>query len=492
MRLRQPRPVRQRGARRGAGPRRARDRAHLQRCPARSTGAGRLRCARPSADEADDDCRGGRGGRRGRGDRAERPRTRVDDYDDEDEDEEDMTRRAAPSPPIAATARASARTRRAQARPTPPPRAARRRSPLAGRPAAAAAPAATGRRRRRRRRRGRRRRRRGRRGGRRMRDEAQAGDVYAWAWPARLGGDDPYEWRGPVPQSAAGGRRAGAAAEPAPRPAAATASRPSRRGGRRPTGSTASAVPSQHAARGHLGRTARGARQAGRSRRSRAAAAERRPRPSRHRGVETQADEAARRRRGVVAVEPTAVDTGPSSATAAGRPERRSPSPSRSPWPNRLAARPRDEPGRRPLPRRPWPHPIRPRSSRRPPLRGGAGGAGRLTRRRASGRRSSARTRCPVGRQPSRLDVSRGRIGTAASDLPSPFARLKTALAAPRCSACSPRRRRRRFAQGDAAASRSSATPRSRPSCTRRPIRSSPPPGSIRRTCGSTSSATRR
>jgi len=42
------------------------------------------------------------------------------------------------------------------------------------------------------------RRRRGRRGGRRAREEGRSGDVYAWAWPARLSGDDPYEWRGPV------------------------------------------------------------------------------------------------------------------------------------------------------------------------------------------------------------------------------------------------------------------------------------------------------
>ncbi|MEO8926777.1 MAG: ribonuclease E/G [Caulobacteraceae bacterium] len=42
-----------------------------------------------------------------------------------------------------------------------------------------------------------RRRRRGRRGGRRARDEAR-GDVYGWSWPARLSGEDPYEWRGPV------------------------------------------------------------------------------------------------------------------------------------------------------------------------------------------------------------------------------------------------------------------------------------------------------
>ena len=43
-----------------------------------------------------------------------------------------------------------------------------------------------------------RRRRRGRRGGRKVRDDAQATDVYAWSWPARLSGDDPYEWRGPI------------------------------------------------------------------------------------------------------------------------------------------------------------------------------------------------------------------------------------------------------------------------------------------------------
>jgi ribonuclease E len=43
-----------------------------------------------------------------------------------------------------------------------------------------------------------RRRRRGRRGGRRPRDEGRASDVYSWSWPARLSGDDPYEWRGPI------------------------------------------------------------------------------------------------------------------------------------------------------------------------------------------------------------------------------------------------------------------------------------------------------
>jgi ribonuclease E len=56
-------------------------------------------------------------------------------------------------------------------------------------------------------------RRRGRRGGRRSREEGQAHDAYAWSWPARLTGDNPYEWRGPS-------NRTVALAE-APRPAAA-------------------------------------------------------------------------------------------------------------------------------------------------------------------------------------------------------------------------------------------------------------------------------
>ncbi len=44
-----------------------------------------------------------------------------------------------------------------------------------------------------------RRRRRGRRGGRRIMDKPGGGaDVYAWSWPARLSGEDPYEWRGPI------------------------------------------------------------------------------------------------------------------------------------------------------------------------------------------------------------------------------------------------------------------------------------------------------
>ncbi|HEY5105341.1 MAG TPA: Rne/Rng family ribonuclease [Caulobacteraceae bacterium] len=40
------------------------------------------------------------------------------------------------------------------------------------------------------------RRRRGRRGGRRTREDVRPVDAYGWAWPARLSGDDPYEWRG--------------------------------------------------------------------------------------------------------------------------------------------------------------------------------------------------------------------------------------------------------------------------------------------------------
>jgi ribonuclease E len=61
-------------------------------------------------------------------------------------------------------------------------------------------------------------RRRGRRGGRRSREEGQAPDAYAWSWPARLTGDNPYEWRGPS-------NRAVALSE-APSPAAAEAAPP--------------------------------------------------------------------------------------------------------------------------------------------------------------------------------------------------------------------------------------------------------------------------
>jgi ribonuclease E len=41
-----------------------------------------------------------------------------------------------------------------------------------------------------------------------MRDDARPGDVYGWSWPARPIGDDPYQWRGPVPA------QLGPAAEP--------------------------------------------------------------------------------------------------------------------------------------------------------------------------------------------------------------------------------------------------------------------------------------
>lgn len=61
---------------------------------------------------------------------------------------------------------------------------------------------------------GRGRRRRGRRGGRRGRDEF-GGDTYAWSWPARLSGNDPYEWRGPIAQDEAPPPRS---APPAPEP----------------------------------------------------------------------------------------------------------------------------------------------------------------------------------------------------------------------------------------------------------------------------------
>jgi len=73
---------------------------------------------------------------------------------------------------------------------------------------------------------GRRRRRRGRRGGRRTRDEARPGDVYAWAWPARPVGDDPYQWRGPVQAqlaAAEGEPQTAFAPEPAHQPAPAFA-----------------------------------------------------------------------------------------------------------------------------------------------------------------------------------------------------------------------------------------------------------------------------
>ena len=36
-----------------------------------------------------------------------------------------------------------------------------------------------------------------------MRDETGAPDAYGWAWPARLSGEDPYEWRGPSQRAVA-------------------------------------------------------------------------------------------------------------------------------------------------------------------------------------------------------------------------------------------------------------------------------------------------
>jgi ribonuclease E len=75
----------------------------------------------------------------------------------------------------------------------------------------------------------RKRRRRGRRGGRRMREEPRAGDVYAWSWPARPVGDDPYQWRGPVQAQLGPGPepvRESAPAERAPAPIAYLAPEP--------------------------------------------------------------------------------------------------------------------------------------------------------------------------------------------------------------------------------------------------------------------------
>jgi len=124
----------------------------------------------------------------------------VEDYDDEDEDDEDMIEEGAP---LASDRSDGARVgdddggrRRGGRRRRRGRRGDEARSPAE--PAASTPPAPAGadgdyetda---------GGRRRRRGRRGGRRMRDENQAADVYAWSWPARLSGDDPYEWRGPV------------------------------------------------------------------------------------------------------------------------------------------------------------------------------------------------------------------------------------------------------------------------------------------------------
>jgi ribonuclease E len=49
-------------------------------------------------------------------------------------------------------------------------------------------------------------------------------DVYAWSWPARLSGDDPYEWRGPIARPEASSEPEPAqAAEATPLPAPAPA-----------------------------------------------------------------------------------------------------------------------------------------------------------------------------------------------------------------------------------------------------------------------------
>jgi ribonuclease E len=65
-----------------------------------------------------------------------------------------------------------------------------------------------------------RRRRRGRRGGRRIREEVAVTDAYAWSWPARLSGDDPYEWRGPVHRAEPAARVEESADFPSPAPIA--------------------------------------------------------------------------------------------------------------------------------------------------------------------------------------------------------------------------------------------------------------------------------
>ncbi len=64
-----------------------------------------------------------------------------------------------------------------------------------------------------------RRRRRGRRGGRRMPDKPGGGaDVYAWSWPARLSGEDPYEWRGPIQRLEVVEEPGATVVQPAPEP----------------------------------------------------------------------------------------------------------------------------------------------------------------------------------------------------------------------------------------------------------------------------------
>jgi ribonuclease E len=117
----------------------------------------------------------------------------ADDEDEDDGEEDDAPRSALAREDEAGAHRRNRRRRRG--RRSEEPRAAESEAPSVPPPQAEAFEVdAQGRRRRR-----------GRRGGRRMRDEgqAQAQDAYAWAWPARLSGDNPYEWRGPSQRTAA-------------------------------------------------------------------------------------------------------------------------------------------------------------------------------------------------------------------------------------------------------------------------------------------------
>jgi len=137
------------------------------------------------------------------------------DAEAEDDDDEDATHSARGDDRGEDDTRPRGRRRRRRGRRGDEPRAAQPAAAAPARPAPAelADGDAEGERARRRRR--------GRRGGRRMRDEARPGDVYGWSWPARPVGDDPYQWRGPVPaQLAPPGETAPApvtaAFEPAP------------------------------------------------------------------------------------------------------------------------------------------------------------------------------------------------------------------------------------------------------------------------------------
>ena len=110
-----------------------------------------------------------------------------DDADDGDDDEDTSPRElSADSESNRRRNRRRRRGRREEAAPAQPPSAPEER-PVEGESESEAG----------------RRRRRGRRGGRRPRDETRTSDVYSWSWPARLSGDDPYEWRGPIERAAA-------------------------------------------------------------------------------------------------------------------------------------------------------------------------------------------------------------------------------------------------------------------------------------------------